>query len=391
MEVYLDGKDVSANAKGLFIRRSTDGTGNIPTTTISVNITNLPIGEYDFKVYGIEMVNIPQGSFWVGDGSSTYRFTDHTSSTPYFINSEDSISVGTTAGKMYSSSTYYRPVTMGGQFPKGYAEVYCMKYEITQGQLADFINMLTSDQNTNIGYKGSLYRHTFTGNWPVVVSTYPYRALGYTNWRTFLAYLDWSALRPMTELEYEKICRGPDYPVAGEYAWGSGVITIGAISSTGDGSTSETSSTTILAGGGIANISTNSASSATYATIKGPARVGFAAKAATDRLQSGATYYGVMDMTGNVLEMCVATTNTAAVSFTGNVGDGVLNVSPNAGYSNQGWPDAQHGIGASTQTTIIQRGGAWVYYYAYYGQISSRYLKNNNGTPYYYNGGRGVR
>ena len=42
-------------------------------------------------------------------------------------------------------------------------------------------------------------------------------------------YLDWAGLRPMTELEYEKICRGPSAPVAGEYAWGSTTIGTNAL------------------------------------------------------------------------------------------------------------------------------------------------------------------
>ena len=41
-----------------------------------------------------------------------------------------------------------------------------------------------------------------------------------------VAYLDWAALRPMTELEYEKIARGSaEAIVPGEYAWGSTSIT----------------------------------------------------------------------------------------------------------------------------------------------------------------------
>lgn len=34
------------------------------------------------------------------------------------------------------------------------------------------------------------------------------------------AYLNWSGLRPMTELEYEKSCRGERAAFANEMAWG---------------------------------------------------------------------------------------------------------------------------------------------------------------------------
>ena len=39
------------------------------------------------------------------------------------------------------------------------------------------------------------------------------------------AYADWSGLRPMTELEFEKACRGNQTPVANEFAWGTASIT----------------------------------------------------------------------------------------------------------------------------------------------------------------------
>ena len=38
------------------------------------------------------------------------------------------------------------------------------------------------------------------------------------------AFLDWDALRPMTELEFEKMSRGPLLPIAGEYIWGNQTI-----------------------------------------------------------------------------------------------------------------------------------------------------------------------
>ena len=41
------------------------------------------------------------------------------------------------------------------------------------------------------------------------------------NWQDLTSYLDWSGLRPMTEFEYEKACRGTLNPVAYEYPWGN--------------------------------------------------------------------------------------------------------------------------------------------------------------------------
>ena len=36
-----------------------------------------------------------------------------------------------------------------------------------------------------------------------------------------LAYSDWAALRPITELEYEKAARGPSEPIPAEFVWGT--------------------------------------------------------------------------------------------------------------------------------------------------------------------------
>ena len=52
------------------------------------------------------------------------------------------------------------------------------------------------------------------------------------SWPDLCAYADWAALRPMTELEYEKACRGPNNPVLGEYAWGNTSISLTAVSQT---------------------------------------------------------------------------------------------------------------------------------------------------------------
>ncbi|MFN9916944.1 MAG: hypothetical protein ACK53L_30425, partial [Pirellulaceae bacterium] len=56
-------------------------------------------------------------------------------------------------------------------------------------------------------------------------ATYTGVAMNFISWADVTAYLDWSGLRPMSELEYEKAGRGPNAAVAGEYAWGSTSLT----------------------------------------------------------------------------------------------------------------------------------------------------------------------
>lgn len=40
------------------------------------------------------------------------------------------------------------------------------------------------------------------------------------SWMDGAVLADWAALRPFTELEFEKAARGPVVPVADEFAWG---------------------------------------------------------------------------------------------------------------------------------------------------------------------------
>ncbi|MCH2022144.1 MAG: formylglycine-generating enzyme family protein [Saprospiraceae bacterium] len=390
LEVYIDGKDGSV-AKGLFLRRSSDGVGNVSNTAVSIRMSALPVGEFDFRVLGIEMVQIPQDSFQVGDGNtSTGSFKDGNSSNPLWITSEGAISAGSAPGSIYTAVSTYRPVALPAAYPKGYAEIYCMKYEISQGQYVDFVNLLTSDQGAARQSKGSTtYRTNISGTWPVLIANTPHRAMNYLAWTDFLAYMDWAALRPMTELEFEKICRGPGAPVAGEYAWGSSIITDAGPTVQNDGSPTEGVSNTITAGGGIANYGSGSLSS----VVRGPLRCGFAANAGTTRLEAGAGYYGVMELTGNVYERAITTRHTAGSGFTGNLGDGELSVAPSAGYANQSsWPNQQASISSNSSVSgSALRGGGWNASASYHRVSDRSYSYYQSGQRGLNIGGRGVR
>ena len=113
----------------------------------------------------------------------------------------------------------------------------------------------------------------------------------------------------MTELEYEKACRGTLAPVANEFAWGSPAL-LPTKTLINAGTAEE------LPGEIGANVTAGSSP-----TIIGPTRVGMYATSVSSRALSGATYYGIMDMTGNLKEYVVH----AGVNpkFTGRHGTGV--------------------------------------------------------------------
>lgn len=137
-----------------------------------------------------------------------------------------------------------------------------------------------------------------------------------------LAYFDWSGLRPMTELEYEKMCRGTNVPaIAGEFAWGS--------------DTNNPAGT--ITNSGAANEATSNVGSLSNLFKTEPLRAGFAATSTSNRSASGATFWGIMDM-HNLGEFMygVESTNFSRLSY----GDGSLDANGNAMVS--GWTvDAQ--------------------------------------------------
>ncbi|WCL80955.1 SUMF1/EgtB/PvdO family nonheme iron enzyme [Saprospira sp. CCB-QB6] len=385
LEVYVDGKDSSSVAKGVFVRRRTDGVGNISSVSVSLRMVGLVPGQFDFRVFGIEMVNIPEGAFYLGDGgSSGSSFREGAATTPYQVTSEGAIAYGNTAGKLYAASRALT-ATIAADFPKGFAEVYCMKYEISQGQYVDFVNSLQSDQAIARRIVGSAASRTnVTGNWPVIVANTPHRAMGYLGWADLLAYLDWAALRPMSEFEYEKICRGPLNPVANEYAWGTSLVT-DANTLVTDGTATETASNAVTPGSGLCNYNNS--------TVLGPMRCGYAAKPGTTRQQSGATYYGVMDMSGNVCEQMIHSYSDGQF-FTGDLGDGEISVAPNAGHANNiSWARPEAANASSTAPGRMIRGGSYYMTYTYL-RVAERYYGStyaDDGTRLNYVGGRGVR
>ena len=370
------------DSMGVFIHLKRDSSGNISNIPVTLKMVGVPNGVYDFKVIGIEMVYIPQDSFWIGDATSAYHFYKRGTpgNAPYLINGEGSLTIGTNNGQLYATN-YITAQTLpaysspGSGFPKGYNAFYVMKYEITQGQYVDFLNSIASDQAANRGFTVNANRVNIAGSWPNYTTNYPHRAITRISWSDILAYLDWVGLAPMTEFDFEKICRGPRPPVVGEYAWGTTAI-VDANTLSNDGTPQETHSVSIPTGSGIANFGNSS--------VLGPVRVGFAAKSGTTREQAGASYYGVMELSGNVWEWVVPF-NTNVTTFTGLHGNGEIttSLSPPAGnHDVPNWP-ARGNI----------RGGSWAdvalrLRVSDRGQLNNSYTNTTRGISI---GGRGLR
>ena len=369
---------------GAFIYKSSAGFGSNNFNDIKLiwNYSQDGVSQgdpLDVQIHAVHMVYVPQGAFYAGDNAtSTAAFKQGSADNdPWYIGSEGAISVTNSTGTVGGTgneptgSVYYYTTdsaanddttgavfTIPAAFPKGYNAFYVMRYELTQEQWRNFFNSLpttgtartnrdvTSSTNggkgsdslvdrNNLGWDSSSLSNSATTpdrNSPNG-ETYCNVAMSYLSWDDLLAYLDWAGLRPMTELEYEKACRGTATPVSGEYAWGT---------------TNITSATGLTNDGKVTEVPSNSGANSVYnSLIAGPVRVGSIASlnyGGASRELSGGTYYGAMEMSGNIDERAVTNGSSAGRAYTGAHGDGALDSSGAANVSN--WPTT---TGASTR------------------------------------------
>jgi formylglycine-generating enzyme required for sulfatase activity len=222
-------------------------------------------------------------------------------------------------------------------YPTGYNAFYSMKYEISQQQYVDFLNNLTQTQATARKFNSSSFRYAITGTTiENYATTNPFLACNMLAWTDISGYLDWSGLRPMTELEFEKACRGTGSAVANEYAWGTtGIVGLAYTLSNSDANDEAIATNYNTLNPTIGN----ALYTTTIGSIGGPLRVGIFAGTFRNngRVTSGATYYGIMEMSGNLWEICVTVGNLAGRAFIGTHGNGAIATNGNADATT--WPD----------------------------------------------------
>jgi formylglycine-generating enzyme required for sulfatase activity len=415
---------------GAFLHRSENGVGAFTANDVVLrwNYGQNSIGFGDIaevKVFAVEMVYVPQGSFWVGDGGAgpgtgvapAGRFiAGGTTNSPFLITTEGAIDVANTTGALWGMSTTGNSTigavgTLPAAFPKGFQAFYCMKYEVSQQQWVDFLNTLTRSQqngqtasNLSPGVVSVTNRYVMSNSSTVLArngircdaaidaelpiefycdlngdgvggggSDGQWVACNYLIWSQLASFMDWSGLRPMTELEFEKACRGAIAPVAHEFAWGSAGVRSWNYNGTALGTNSE----------GVSNPETGSNGNAIHSGallisgLQAPGRVGLFAGPATTRIRSGASYYGAMELSGNMPERAVTVGRAAGRLFNGTHGDGNLSSWPIS------WPaGAGEGIG--------MRGGNYPNS-ASFMMVSDRFSAALIGGGVSSFGGRGVR
>ncbi|MCP4710862.1 MAG: hypothetical protein GY869_19750, partial [Planctomycetes bacterium] len=184
------------------------------------------------------------------------------------------------------------------------------------------------------------------------------------SWDDGLAYADWAGLRPFTELEFEKACRGPELPVPNEFAWGN--TSIHNSWAYGLGSPGEASEYISAQPTGTGNAAYSQTIDLGTPLWDGPLRCGIFATGSTDRQESGAGYFGNMEFSGNLAERTITIGTSQGRSFSDYEGDGALNSSGDADAP--GWPAADgagfrgaHWDGSVDRLAISDRDQASLY------------------------------
>jgi hypothetical protein len=383
--------DDGTKAAGVFAFRAAAGSGPNDWKGVALRWLNEADGVSDpaaaeVKVFAIQMVYVPECAYWLGDGSTALvaaQFSAGDTAAAIRIESEAAITLGGESPRNIGSrdgigvelraddftSGVARPLP--ARFPKGFAAFYCMRHELTEGAYVDYLNHLPAGDELP-----EKFSHSGQPGWPLPFQTkdFQYNGIQVVTPATpetpavymtatphspcpglvryeHTRYTNWAGLRPMTELEYEKSARGPLRPVADEFVWGTSAI---AGSNAGKkpaarpdgyvvtdaGKTDESVSWQGADGpdasrgnaawsGGVRRDGKGVGLADALKPVPNP-RAGAFATPESDRVAAGASYWGIMDLSGNLAERVVTVGNVAGRRFAGTHG---------------AWPDAIFTVG----------------------------------------------
>ena len=323
----------SEDGVGLYIKPPADYRGDVSYKVQIVIDTTGAVPSWskikDVHVHAIEMVYIPEGPFSLGspDEDAIKRAALYMSDNEggvkgsFTIESEDPITVGANDGQLYywSETDLYNGDQKGpipDAFPKGYNSFYIMKYELTQGQYAAFLNDIPVNWTYLRAPFGGRDYYEKRGGIRLIDGIYvadtPTRPMNYVSFTDGLAYTDWAGLRPITELEYEKAARGPGDPVDAEFVWGT--------DNYDNLERYVNSEFELVLDNGIDEADLNDDNRDVY----------------------GASYYWVMDLSGSVWEKVITIGNPIGRQFKGSHGDGNLDF---GNATNEDWPTSDNEVG----------------------------------------------
>ena len=204
----------ASDNKGVFLDHNANSAYWTAGATVTWNFgaDNIVLSKVRVKVFGISMVRVPAGSF-------VYNAGGVGGNTPVNYGGGSQVTV---------ASANDIPTGAASGWPNGYNSFYVGRYEITQGQYADFLNTVWSSTAAVLGSTGTVANgHNITYT-PANAYGTRYAAVDRNAAKNYLSvsdawsYLSWAGLRPPTEMEFEKAGRdlASDARV---YPWGNAV------------------------------------------------------------------------------------------------------------------------------------------------------------------------
>lgn len=342
--------DPSEDGVGAFVYRANDGTGEFYARNVGLlwDADDLDSSTLEVVVYALEMVFVPAGTYFLGsggDGIGEFR-AGGTEGQPFLVERSGAIELGSDAGQLgwdaNQTSGRAEGATADG-FPNGFDSFYVMKHPVTQGAYAAFVRTLDAPQRaswlptprSDANLEG---RYGIDLEGDEVRTSQPFLPMPYLAWSDAAAFARWAGLRPMSELEYEKAARGPLEPIANEFAWGADDVAV--------------VERVVPRSETFEQLLPVEANAVASGLIGGPAMVGVTTVSGRDRSLAGASYWGVLDLSGGLWERVVSVGTVEGRAFVATPGDGVaLEPMPS-------WP-ALDGRGLGF------RGGGWVSDVAY--------------------------
>ena len=203
----------ASDSKGVFINHTANSAYWTAGATVTWNfaadgVLSPPVLVF-VKIFAISMVRLPTGSF-------IYNVGGIGGNTPANYNSGSQ-------GTVSSASGLPNGAPIG--WPNGYNSFYIGRYELTQGQYAEFLNAVQSSTaavlyEPTVGYGHNITYTPANAYGARYAAVDPNAAKNYLSVSDAWSYMSWAGLRPPTEMEFEKAGRdlAPDARV---YPWGS--------------------------------------------------------------------------------------------------------------------------------------------------------------------------
>ena len=338
---------------GVFIYRRAPGSGDIEINRVSlewdfkmgdlslyydVTVDDIRQGKIEVSVQAVEMVYVPNGPYYLGDRISGYSFVSEECDAAFYMDTDDSVHVYTMGLTASTPSGWKNNWVVPKLFPTGYTGFYTMKYEVSQEQYVNFLNRLTyADQKKRIGNNldqmvagdfafgaksapnfrnGIVLQERFATNDSAVIFGFDLNvdspindeddgksvACNYLTPEDLQAYTDWAGLRPNSEMEYEKGCRQRNPAVASNsrsFAWGTPTFESMKVWNSSTMANDNTENEQVL----FPTTAPKGRMNGPKVHNLGPVKCGAFASESSDIYMSGASRWGLMEMTGNLAEI----------------------------------------------------------------------------------------